>query len=269
MPTFQYRGDNLFYETQGTGEPVVFLHGLLHRNWMQQQLASRASMNFRAISLEFSGHGRSTCVADASKYSLSRFADELFALLDHLELERAVVHGTSLGANVLIEGLPRYPERLAGAVVEMPVLSRGADVAMMLFRPLAVALECGSPLVRLAHLALKPIPRSNPNLAILLDLIPADPRQAASVLWGLINSADQLDLDKYRSVNVRTLVVAHRHDPLHAFEDSVDLVEALPRGELLEARSMLELRFSPERLWPRIERFYRSCYSEIAQRVTG
>ncbi|RIK11233.1 MAG: hypothetical protein DCC49_01435 [Acidobacteria bacterium] len=260
MPTFSFGEDTLFFEESGEGDPVVFLHGLLHRNWMQARLAERASENFRAIALEFSGHGRSTSVADPKKYSLARFADEVRALLDHLEIEKAVVHGTSLGANVLVEGLPRFPDRLAGAVIEMPVLARGATIAMALFKPLAFTLDHTGPVVRALHRLASPIPRSNPNLAILLDLIPANPRQAASVLWGLIESTEETDLGIFSSLDVPALVIAHPHDPLHEFNDSVELAAALPRGELLEARSMLELRFAPDRLWPRVEAFYQRCF---------
>lgn len=266
MPTFSFRGDTLFFEESGHGDPVVFLHGLLHRNWMQAHLAERASEHFRAIALEFSGHGRSTSVADPTKYSLTRFADEVRALMDHLEIEKAVVHGTSLGANVLIDGLPRFPDRLAGAVIEMPVLARGATVAVTLFKPLAFMLDHTGPLVRAAQRLVSPIPRTNPNLAILLDLIPANPRQAASVLWGLIESSEETDLGLFKSLDVPALVIAHPHDPLHEFSDSVELVAALPRGELLEARSMLELRFSPDRLWPRVEAFYKTCFDSESAR---
>lgn len=260
MPTFTFQGDTLFYEERGDGDPVIYLHGLLHRNWMQQRLAERASKRFRAIALEFSGHGRSTSVADPAKYSLTRFADEVLALLDHLELEKAVVHGTSLGANVLIDGLPRFPDRLAGTVIEMPVLARGATVAMALFKPLAFALDHTGPAVKALHKLVSPIPRSNTNLAILLDLIPADPHQAASVLWGLIESSEPTDLSRFESIEVPALVIAHPRDPLHEFSDSVELAAALPRGELLEARSMLELRFASDRLWPRVEAFYQQCF---------
>ena len=44
------------------------------------------------------------------------------ALLDHLELERAIVGGTSLGANITLEVASLAPERLQGMVLEMPVL---------------------------------------------------------------------------------------------------------------------------------------------------
>lgn len=260
MPTFSFQGDTLFYEERGEGDPVIYLHGLLHRNWMQARLAERASESFRAVALEFSGHGRSTSIADPGKYSLTRFGDEARALLDHLEIDKAVMHGTSLGANVLIDALPRFPDRLAGAVIEMPVLARGATVAMALFKPLAFTLDHAGPVVKALHRLTSPIPRSNTNLAILLDLIPADPRQAASVLWGLIESSEETDLSRFESLVVPALVIAHPHDPLHEFSDSVELVAALPRGELLEARSMLELRFAPDRLWPRVDAFYRKCF---------
>lgn len=262
MSTFEFCGDDLYFEESGAGKPVVFLHGLLHRNWMQYQLASRASENYRAIILEFSGHGRSSASADPASYSLGRFADEVLGLLDHLGIEKAVVHGTSLGANVILDGMARYPDRLAGVVIEMPVLSGGTGFAMSVFRPLATALYLGAPLIRVTNKVLSPIPRNDPNLAILLDLVPTHPRQAAAVLRGLIQTADETNLSSLGAIEVPALVIGHPNDPLHKWSDAQELTDALPLGRLVKAKSMLELRFSPDRLWPEVESFYSECLSE-------
>ncbi|MER3453908.1 MAG: alpha/beta hydrolase [Acidimicrobiia bacterium] len=269
MPFFHHRGVKIHYHESGSGPTVVYLHGLLHRNWMQNRLFDLASKRFRAVAMEFSGHGESDAPKDPSHYSLLEFASEVDALLRHVEVESAVVHGTSLGANVVLEMLVSYPTRLAGAVVEMPVLAGGYPFARVIFAPLAMALNATAPLVSAVASALSRIPRSNPNLGVFLDIVPKDPRQAASVLRGLLESTPRPDLSCFRGIDVPTLVIGHPRDPLHSFEDAKRLVEALPNGRLLVAKSMLELRLNPCRLWPEIESFYDSCLPQFSDTSAG
>ena len=56
------------------------------------------------------------------RYSMTFFGEQVIALLDHLEVDEAVVLGTSLGANTALEAAALAPERLRGMVIEMPVL---------------------------------------------------------------------------------------------------------------------------------------------------
>jgi pimeloyl-ACP methyl ester carboxylesterase len=269
MPYFEHKGLQIHYHTYGSGPPVVFLHGLLHRNWMQNRLADLASRRFEAIAMEFSGHGESDAPDDPAHYSLAEFADETNALLEHLELESAIVHGTSLGANVLLEMLVLHPHRLAGAVVEMPVLAGSYSFAKTIFGPLATALEIASPGVALLASALGRIPRFNPDVAILLDIVPKNPHQAAAVLRGLIQNTPRPEFERYSGVRVPVLVIGHPRDPLHSYEDAKRLVEVLPQGELLTAKSMVELRLSPSQLWPKIEEFYDRCFAQVSPTMAG
>ena len=56
------------------------------------------------VTLDLLGHGRSDRPADPLVYSMSAFADQVVALLDHLGAAQAVIGGTSLGANVVARG---------------------------------------------------------------------------------------------------------------------------------------------------------------------
>ena len=76
---------------------------------------------------------------------MAAFARQTVALLDHLELERAVVGGTSLGANITLEVASQAPERLQGMVIEMPVLDNAIPACGAAFTPLLIALKFGDP----------------------------------------------------------------------------------------------------------------------------
>ena len=105
MADFTYEGYRLNYTDHGDGpDTTVLLPGLLLPQTMQFPLARQlARRGHRVITLDPLGHGRSDRPVEMWNYSMGDFALQTIALLDHLELERAVVGGTSLGANITLE----------------------------------------------------------------------------------------------------------------------------------------------------------------------
>jgi 3-oxoadipate enol-lactonase len=95
----------------GEGPPVVFLHGIGGRrqNWNSQIDALRS--NFTCIAWDARGYGDSQ--DHQGQLAFSDFADDLFRLVEHLEIERAHLVGLSMGARILLDFHPRYGERVA------------------------------------------------------------------------------------------------------------------------------------------------------------
>src|SRR5215204_6689523 len=116
MPDFDYNGHRISYDEYGAGErPLVLVHGLLMNRRMFDRLAPEmASRGNRVITIDLLGHGLSDRPADMSQYSMTFFARQVEALLDHLGLKNAVVGGTSLGANVALELAYLEPKRVKG-----------------------------------------------------------------------------------------------------------------------------------------------------------
>ena len=85
-----------------------------------------ASEGLHVVTLDLLGHGRSDRPEDPREYSMTAFAEQVLALLDHLGAEQAVVGGTSLGANVGLEVADLAPDRVRGLILEMPVLDNAA-----------------------------------------------------------------------------------------------------------------------------------------------
>ncbi len=89
-------------------------------------------------------HGQGSA-RDMWRYSMTFFAAQLIALMDHLQTKQALVMGTSLGANTALEMASAAPERLRGMVIEMPVLDNGLLPSALTFTPILVALAFGDP----------------------------------------------------------------------------------------------------------------------------
>jgi pimeloyl-ACP methyl ester carboxylesterase len=264
VPTFLYHGHRLDYSQHGSGDrPVVLLHGLLLSQRMHLPLArDLAERGNRVICLDLLGHGASDRPRDMWRYSMTFFGEQVIALLDELGLEQAVVMGTSLGANAPLEVASLAPERLRGMVIEMPVLDNALLACALAFTPLLVSLTFGEPVMRLVQRAAQAIPEGRvPWFAnVVLDAIRQDPAPGAAILQGLFFGRIAPHRTERRTFEAPALVIGHRRDPVHPFSDAGMLADELPHGRLLEAESIVELRFSPDRLTNEIAAFIDECW---------
>src|SRR5881227_2995497 len=158
---FLHEGNRLVYDEYGSGDrPLLLLPGLLLPRHMHQPLAeSLAERGNRVITLDLLGHGEADRPRDMWRYSMPLFGQQAVALLDHLELDEAVIGGTSLGANVTLEAAVLAPDRMRGLVVEMPVLDNALLACGVIFTPLLVALTFGEPVTRLFSRIMRRVPR--------------------------------------------------------------------------------------------------------------
>jgi pimeloyl-ACP methyl ester carboxylesterase len=262
MLTFRHEGRTLAYTDYGEGSRiVVLLHGLLLSQRMHEPLAKAlAERGNRVITLDLLGHGQSERPLDPLCYSMTFFGEQVIALLDHLEIEEAVILGTSLGANTALEAAALAPDRLRGMVIEMPVLDGALLACAVAFTPLMIALSFGEPLMRVVQAGARRVPRLPWAADILVDLVRQDPAPGAAVLQGLFFGRIAPHRNERRRLPTKTLVIGHRRDPVHPCSDAGMLAEELPNGRLLEASSIIELRVAPDRLTNEIADFVDECW---------
>ena len=250
MPEFFHEGHRISYDDYGEGDrPLVLIHGLLMNRRMFDRLAPEmAARGNRVLTIDLLGHGRSDRPPEMTSYSMTFFAQQVVGLLDHLELERAVIGGTSLGANTTLETAHLFPERVRGMMLEMPVLDNALLAAAVIFTPILLGLRFGEPLLRGVASLTRRIPRTNFLIDIGLDWMRQDPAPSAAIIEGLFLGSGAPHHGLRVKMDQPTMVIGHHADPLHPFSDSGMLVEELPNAKLIEASSILEWRISPNRL---------------------
>jgi pimeloyl-ACP methyl ester carboxylesterase len=265
MAEFHLDGQRLAYTVYGEGSrTTVLLPGLLLSQKMQAPLARElAARGNRVVTLDPLGHGASSRPRDQWRYSISAFAEQTVALLDHLGIDRAVVGGTSLGANISLEVALRAPERLAGMIIEMPVLDNAIAACGAAFTPLLFALRFGEPGMRALARGARAVPRRPlPFLAqIGLDWLSQDPGPSAAVLSGILYGRAAPGHLERSQFQTPALVIGHPRDPVHPFSDAGMLASELPNARLVNARSILELRVRPTRLTNKIAAFVSQCWA--------
>jgi pimeloyl-ACP methyl ester carboxylesterase len=265
--TFRHEGFRLVYDEYGSGpRPLVLLPGLLLNRKMHGPLAQAlAERGNHVYVLDFLGHGDSDRPRDMARYTMPLLGDQVIALLDHLELEEVVLGGTSLGANVSLDVMTKVPERLRGAIVEMPVLDNALLGCAIAFTPLLIYLTFGSPVARLVARGARAVPRGvNGLLDIGLDWMSQDPGPSSAVLQGLFFGRVAPPRSERALIETRTLVIGHPRDPVHPFSDADALARELRNARLVDANSILELRVAPERLTDEIARFIDDCWGPTA-----
>jgi pimeloyl-ACP methyl ester carboxylesterase len=261
--SFHYGGQRIAYAEWGEGErALVLVHGLLMNRHMYDHLAPEmASRGVRVITVDLLGHGASDMPYDMRAYSMSSFADQLAALIEHLELDRPVVGGTSLGANVSLEMAARHPRAARGLFIEMPVLDNALVAAGVIFLPILISLRIGKPVLRGVAALTGRIPRSNFLLDILLDWTRRPPEASEAVLQGILFGRTAPPREERELIGLPALVIGHPADPLHPFTDSDMLASEMPRARLVNAESIFEWLVSPGRLDDELTTFVADVYS--------
>ncbi|MFC7676661.1 alpha/beta fold hydrolase [Mycolicibacterium sp. GCM10028919] len=109
-------GTEIFYKDWGTGQPIVFSHGwpLSSDDWDNQMLYF-LSQGYRVIAHDRRGHGRSTQTPGG--HDLDHYADDLAALVEHLDLHDAIHIGHSTGGGEVVRFLARHGQTRATKAV--------------------------------------------------------------------------------------------------------------------------------------------------------
>ncbi len=262
--SFVSSGVRLSYEIHGHGpRAFVFMHGILLDASLNRRLASDLAVRGnRVILLDLPGHGLSEKPRRASFHRMDLYADHVVALLDHLDIESAVVGGVSLGGNVSLLVAAQVPERVTGLVIEMPVLEWALPAAAATFIPMLLAVHFARPLVRRSAGVFRRLPRTGFGpLDSLIGALSNDPEETAAVLHGILAGPIAPTVDQRAGMNAPALVIGHRVDRIHPFHDAEQLARRLPDARLLEAHSLLELRVHPERLTNEIGDFLDAAWS--------
>jgi pimeloyl-ACP methyl ester carboxylesterase len=126
----EVNGINLYYETRGAGRPLILLHGGLGSGEMFGPVLPILAERHQVIAVDLQGHGRT---ADIDRpIDIRLMADDIAALIDHLDLDRPDVVGWSLGGGVALQTAVRHPGNVGRLVAASANIRRDAIPAEML-----------------------------------------------------------------------------------------------------------------------------------------
>jgi pimeloyl-ACP methyl ester carboxylesterase len=120
----EVNGVRLWHRVTGEGEPVVQIHGAGFGHFNFDPVTPLLAERFRVVDFDMRGYGQSD--RPHQRYDMEVWADDVAGLLDALGLERAHVHGTSMGGMIAIVVAGKYPERTTSVVVNCAAAKLGA-----------------------------------------------------------------------------------------------------------------------------------------------
>lgn len=261
---FFFEGARLEYTEFGSGPRlVILLHAQLFPRRMHEQLARRiAGGGYRVITLDLLGHGRSDRPTDAKRYSMTAFARQVVGLMDFLGVDRAVVGGTSLGANVSLEVAFLEPTRVRGMILEMPVLDNAVEAGILAFAPLIFFGRVTPWAVSLVGGLSRAIPRGLVPfwVGVWLDTFDQQPAPMAATVHGIFFGRIAPSSRLRKTIEAPAIVIGHPNDPIHPAADAAMLSEELPNSRFVAAESIREWRARPERITSEVFDFLSSVW---------
>lgn len=139
----------MYYEIHGSGEnpPLILLHGsfmTISNNW--SEWLPELSKTRQVIAVEMQGHGRTRDID--RDITAENLADDIAALLEHLEIENADVLGYSMGGGVAMQVAIRHPDKVRKAVIVSAVFRQEGWLKELLdiFPHITAEAFIGSPL---------------------------------------------------------------------------------------------------------------------------
>jgi len=115
MPRAKVNGVQIYYEINGAGDYVLQVPGAVNGHEGYAAVTPGMAQQFKVIDFDPRGYGASD--RPNQKYTFDVWAADMAALLDALGVERAHVHGGSMGGSLAIHYAARYPERVNSVVV--------------------------------------------------------------------------------------------------------------------------------------------------------
>ncbi|MGW7577646.1 alpha/beta fold hydrolase [Streptomyces sp. NPDC054765] len=223
------------YEDEGSGEPLVLIHGHpFNRSMWRPQTEHFSRAGWRVIVPDLRGYGDTTVVP--GKTPLATFARDITGLLDHLGIERCVLGGLSMGGQIVMECYRLFPERIRGLLFADTFATAETedgrtaryDMAERLLREGmdGYAREVLAKMVSPHTLATQPAVAAH----VLAMMTTTPPAGAAAALRGRAERPDYTAL--LSRIPVPALVVVGAEDAYTPVSDARDIHERLPDSRL-------------------------------------
>jgi 3-oxoadipate enol-lactonase len=231
---FQKNGLRLAYEDRGTGLPLVFLHAFpLNRSMWTPQLAV-LSQQFRTIAIDMRGHGESD--APLWNFSLEHYADDVCALLDHLNIPQTVLVGLSMGGYISLAFSREHGNRLKALILsDTRAQSDSADGRRGRFQLAQTAFSQGSAAVAdiMFPKLLGPTTLQTKQELVAYVRSTITTSSVSGIVTDLMAMADRPDsVRQLSTITAPTLIVIGQEDNTTPLADAQLMAERIPGARL-------------------------------------
>lgn len=235
MPSIDRNGVPIYYEDTGSGLPVIMGHSILCSGEMWMYQVPRLSERYRVINVDQRGHGRS--VPATGPYTIRDMVDDFVALLDHLEIDRAVWAGLSMGGMVAMHAAIVAPDRVSSLI--LLDTHAGAETLYKKVKYRAMSVGTMAFGVRPFFPAVIPLLFGRTTIEENTDLVEDWKQRFASIHIPSITRAVSAlvkrpsILNELAEVNAPSLVIVGEEDASLPPPKSKEIADALPDAEMV------------------------------------
>ena len=214
--TADVNGVQIYYEEQGSGEPLVLLHGFFQSTQAWDDLAPEFAEKFRVIVMDLRGHGRSSFPQGQFRHGDA--AEDVFGVLDHLGIDQFSAVGFSSGGMTLLHMATQQPARVRAMVL---------DGAQTYFSDSDRSIKIAMPLE----------PPNQREWEELRRYRQDDDERILNLRRQFIVMAEDYDDMSFTparlgQITARTLVVQGERDPYCPISMAVEMYESIPNANL-------------------------------------
>lgn len=232
MSEVSVNGITLYYEEYGSGTPLLLLHGLASSHLMYEKEIEWLKEHFRVIALDSRGHGRSD---KPEEYTLEDHVQDVLSLMDHLDIEKAHILGTSMGSYIAQAVVIQAPNRVDKLILVVPKAHGKTSSTARLISEHEDELEGMDDTEKMDHLAQYIYHQTEVVQASMeeleekdVTLTPEQEEAAAKVLEGF---DFRPDLEKVTS---DTLIISGKYDGLNPPEEGKEIEKRIPSSTFIE-----------------------------------
>jgi 3-oxoadipate enol-lactonase len=235
MNTAQINGISIAYRDTGSGTPILFIHGHPFNQSMWDPQIAALTWKYRVITFDLRGYGASE-VPTAEATTLETMASDINALLDHLNIPKAIIAGLSMGGQIAMAFAEQYPHRLSRLILAATFPQADTEVAIKTRRATAdrfiqqgSVLPGGEMIPKLiAPASLKRDPEIAVKVFTMIAYTP--PAGAAAALRGRALRKDYTE--SLTRITVPTLIIVGTEDAYTNVETAKQMHQSIPNSRI-------------------------------------
>jgi 3-oxoadipate enol-lactonase len=227
----------LDYSVRGEGHPVLGIMGFaLDKRFWAAQIPPITKKN-KFITFDNRGIGWST--GDVAT-TIDQMADDAYRLLDHLEIEKAVIFGVSMGGAIAQRLVLDHPDRVSGAIFAVtfarPIefMRRQHELSRSLIQALGTEALMDAALIRMFTPQFFEMGREMIDRMVASFMVDDSAIASPEALLGQLDALDKHDtIDQLPSITVPTLVLGGKMDQMVPYLGSQEIANAIPNSEFV------------------------------------
>ncbi|ACO47480.1 alpha/beta hydrolase [Deinococcus deserti] len=230
-------GARIHYVSQGAGTPMLLLHGYpLSGELFARNRDALAAAGFRVITIDHRGYGQSTAPA-SNPGNLQTYAADALAVMDQLNVPKAIVGGMSMGGPIAFEMWRTAPERFSGLILINTIANPAGIVEQNIWKGMAQKASTFGP-QSLAPELLKDMltgqtRATRPADVAFLTTIVKQASVAADVAGATVLATRPDSIPTLKTITVPTLILEGREDTVYPPEYSLKMQQNIPGSALV------------------------------------